>query len=332
MPTAFVTGGTGFVGHHLVQLLLRNGWEVVALRRGDSQSPFRGEEGVRWCVGDIRDRDFVRRAMAGSTAVFHVAADYRLWAKNPVDMYATNVAGTGIVLEAALANGVDRVVYTSTVGALGTRNNGLPADEETPRSFADMVGHYKRSKYLAERKAEGYLTAGLDVVFVHPSTPIGPGDYKPTPTGKIIVDFLSQRLPAFVDTGLNLIHVKDVAAGHLLALERGRTGEKYILGNKNLTLSEILLMLEDVSGIRASRRRLPLGPVLLAAQVSEVVSRLTGREPLIPLEGVRMAKKHMYFDASKAVRDLGLPQTPVRLALREAVDWFRSHGYTASRC
>ncbi len=332
MPTAFVTGGTGFVGHHLVQLLLGNGWEVVALRRGDSQSPFRNEEGIRWCVGDLRDRDFVRRAMAGSTAVFHVAADYRLWAKDPIDMYATNVAGTGIVLEAALANGVDRVVYTSTVGALGARNNGLPADEETPRCLADMVGHYKRSKYLAERKAEGYLSAGLDVVFVHPSTPIGPGDYKPTPTGKIIVDFLSQRLPAFVDTGLNLIHVKDVAAGHLLALERGRTGEKYILGNKNLTLSEILLMLEDVSGIRASRRRLPLGPVLLAAQVSEVISRLTGREPLIPLEGVRMAKNHMYFDASKAVRDLGLPQTPVWLALREAVDWFRSHGYAASRC
>ncbi|MHC1743529.1 MAG: hopanoid-associated sugar epimerase [Syntrophobacteraceae bacterium] len=332
MPTAFVTGGTGFVGHHLVQLLLRNGWEVTALRRGDSQSPFVNLEGVRWCVGDIRDLDFVRRAMAGAIAVFHVAADYRLWVKNPVDMYATNVAGTGVVLEAALANRVERVVYTSTVGALGSRSNGLPADEETPTCFADMVGHYKRSKYLAERKAEGFLPEGLDIVFVHPSTPVGPGDYKPTPTGKIIVDFLCQRLPAFVDTGLNLIHVKDVAAGHLLALERGRTGEKYILGNHNLTLSEILLMLEDVSGIRASRRRLPLGPVLLAAQVSELVSRLTGREPLIPLEGVRMARKHMYFDASKAVRNLGLPQTPVWLALREAVDWFRGNGYTSPQC
>lgn len=330
MPTAFVTGGTGFVGHHLVQLLLRNGWEVTALRRGESQSPFQTMNGVRWCVGDIRDLDFVRRAMAGSTVLFHVAADYRLWVRNPVHMYAVNVAGTGVVLEAARGNGIQRVVYTSTVGALGIRENGLPADEETPTSLGDMVGHYKRSKYLAERKAESYLSRGMDIVFVHPSTPVGPGDYKPTPTGKIIVDFLCQRLPAYVDTGLNLIHVKDVAAGHLLALEKGRVGEKYILGNQNLTLSDILLTLEKVSGIRASRIRLPLAPVLAAARTSELISRLTGREPLIPLEGVRMAKKHMYFNASKAVRELGLPQTPVWLALRDAVDWFRGNGYTSS--
>jgi dihydroflavonol-4-reductase len=328
MPTAFVTGATGFVGHHLVQLLLRKGWEVTALRRGDSPSPFRNLGGVRWCVGDIRDLDFIRRAMTGSTVLFHVAADYRLWVKNPLEMYESNVAGTGVVLEAALANGIERVVYTSTVGVLGFQGNGLPANETTPSGLTDMVGHYKRSKFLAERRAESFVSRGLDLVCVLPSTPVGPGDYKPTPTGKIIVDFLCRKLPAYVDTGLNLIHVEDVAAGHLLALERGRSGEKYILGNQNLTLSEILLVLEKVSGIRASRCRLPLGPVLLAAHVSELFSRVTGKEPLIPLEGVRMARKHMYFDASKAVRELGLPQTPVWLALREAVEWFRMNGYT----
>jgi dihydroflavonol-4-reductase len=232
------------------------------------------------------------------------------------------------VLDAALVNGIERVVYTSTVGALGFQGNGSPADETTPSRFADMVGHYKRSKYLAERRAESFLSRGLDLVFVHPSTPVGPGDYKPTPTGKIIVDFLCRKIPAYVDTGLNLIHVKDVAAGHLLALERGRSGEKYVLGNQNLTLSEILLMLERVSGIPASRRRLPHGPVLVAAYMSEFFSRVTGKEPLIPVDAVRMARKHMYFDASKAVRELGLPQTPVWLALREAVEWFRVNGYT----
>lgn len=331
MSIAFVTGATGFIGHHLVRLLLGTGWEVVALRRGESRSPFRDMAGVRWCVGDIRDLDFMRRAVGGSKVLFHVAADYRLWVKDPLEMYASNVAGTATVLEAALAGGVERVVYTSTVGALGVCGNGTPADETTPKSFSDMAGHYKRSKYLAERRAETFLARGLDIVFVHPSTPVGPGDYRPTPTGKIIVDFLSQRMPAYVDTGLNLVHVKDVAAGHVLALERGRTGEKYILGNQNLTLGEILLMLERVSGIRASRRRLPLGPVLLAAQVSEVLARMTGREPLIPLEGARMARNHMFFDAAKAVRELGLPQTPVWVALREAVDWFRANGYVASR-
>lgn len=331
MPTAFVTGGTGFIGHHLIRLLLRQGWNVTAVRRRDSLSPHRDIGGVRWCDGDIRDLDFMRRAMAGSRALFHVAADYRLWVKHPVEMYASNVAGTAVVLEAALATGIERVVYTSTVGALGHRHDGQPADETTVAHFSDMVGHYKRSKLLAERRAESFLSRGLDVVFVHPSTPVGSGDYRPTPTGKIIVDFLCRRLPAYIDTGLNLIHVKDVAVGHLLALERGHSGERYILGNQNLKLSEILILLEKVSGIPASRYRLPYAPVLLAAYVSEAVSRATSREPLIPLEGVKMARKHMFFDASKAVRELGLPQTPVWLALREAVEWFRAHGYAGQR-
>ncbi len=331
MPTAFVTGATGFIGHHLTRLLLGAGWEVAAVRRAASRSPFRDLDGVRWFVGDVRDIDFMRRAVAGSKVVFHVAADYRLWVRDPEEMYANNVTGTVSVLEAALAGGVERVVYTSTVGALGIRDNGTPADETTPSDFSDMVGHYKRSKYLAERRAETFLARGLDIVFVHPSTPVGPGDYKPTPTGKIIVDFLCRRMPAYVDTGLNLVHVKDVAAGHLLALDRGRTGEKYILGNQNLTLGEIFLMLERISGVRASRWRVPLGPVWVAAQLSEVLSRVTGREPLIPLEGVRMARHHMFFDSGKAVRELGLPQTPVWVALREAVDWFRANGYVDSQ-
>ena len=219
------------------------------------------------------------------------------------------------------------MVYTSSVGALGLTADGSPADENTPVRFSDMVGHYKRSKFLAEQEAERLLARGLPIVIVNPSTPVGPGDWKPTPTGKIIVDFLNRRMPAYVDTGLNLIHVKDVAAGHLLALECGRTGEKYILGNRNLTLAEIFLLLERASAVRAPRLRLPHRPILYLAHFCEMLSGLTGKEPLIPLDGVRMAHRHMFFDSSKAIRELGLPQTPVEEALREAVAWFRENGY-----
>jgi dihydroflavonol-4-reductase len=256
-----------------------------------------------------------------------VAADYRLWVRNPEELYETNVTGTVNVLRAALLKRVERVVYTSSVGALGLRSNGKPANEATPVRIEDMIGHYKRSKFLAEREAERFLDWGLPVVIVHPSTPVGPGDHKPTPTGKIIVDFLNRRMPAYLDTGLNLIHVSDVAEGHLLALERGRVGEKYILGNQNLTLAEIFARLERVSGIAAPRYRLPHRPILFLGYLCHLVSRISGREPLIPYEGVKMARKFMFFDASKAVRELGLPQTPVELALTEAVTWFRNHGY-----
>jgi dihydroflavonol-4-reductase len=330
MATAFVTGATGFIGSHVALHLLQKGWSVRALRRPNSPAPYTEKADIGWCSGDIRNVDQVQSAMAGCKVVFHVAADYRLWARNSKEIYETNVAGTKNILQAALQNRVEQLIYTSSVGALGLRADGKPADESTPVRIEDMVGHYKKSKFLAEREAERFLGQGLPVVMVHPSTPVGPGDHKPTPTGKIIVDFLNRRLPAFLDTGLNLIHVRDVAEGHLLALERGRVGEKYILGNQNLTLAEIFALLEKVSGIPAPRYRLPHGPILFLGYLCQTVSNITGREPLIPYEGVKMARKFMFFDASKAVSELGLPQTPVELALAEAVKWFRDYGYVTT--
>jgi len=327
MATAFVTGATGFIGSHVALHLLQRGWRVRALRRPNSPSPLIERADIDWRSGDIRIFEQIRTAMAGCDAVFHVAADYRLWARNPQEIYDTNVTGTANVLQAALLNHVERVVYTSSVGALGLRGNGKPADEATPVHMKDMVGHYKRSKFLAEREVERFLDQGLPVVMVHPSTPVGPGDHKPTPTGKIIVDFLNRRMPAFLDTGLNLVHVSDVAEGHVLAMERGRVGEKYILGNQNLTLAEIFGLLEKVSGIPAPRYRLPYHPILFLGAIFQAASKITGREPLIPYEGVKMARRFMFFDTSKALHELGLPQTPVEFALAEAAAWFRNHGY-----
>jgi dihydroflavonol-4-reductase len=327
MATAFITGATGFIGGHVARLLLEEGWKVRALKRRGSSNPFLQDASPDWVIGDIRDFGQILGAMQGCDAVFHVAADYRLWAKNPQEIYESNVRGTENILESALQSGVKRVVYTSSVGALGLRTDGLAADENAPVRMEDMIGHYKRSKFLAERKAEEFLQRGLPVVIVNPSTPIGPGDHKPTPTGKIIVDFINGRMPAYLNTGLNIVHVKDVARGHLLALERGRVGEKYILGNRNMTLSEIFVLLEKASGVPAPRVRLPYAPVLALAYLNDALSRVTGKEPKIPLEGVKMAHRHMFFDAGKAVRELGLPQTPVEEALSEAVAWLRSNGY-----
>lgn len=249
MATALVTGATGFIGGHIALLLVEKGWQVRALKRENSRPAFSSHVDIDWRVGDLRNPAEVFRALAGCDAVFHVAADYRLWARNPKEIYESNVRGTVNVMEAALAAGVDRVVYTSSVGALGLNPNGAPANEETPVRLEDMVGHYKRSKFLAEREAEKFLPRGLPLVMVHPSTPVGPGDHKPTPTGKIILDYLNGKMPAYLNTGLNLVHVKDVAQGHLLAMEKGHVGEKYILGNQNLTLEEIFKLLEKISGI-----------------------------------------------------------------------------------
>ena len=326
MPTAFVTGATGFIGHHVASALVRKGWRVRALRRQSSKHPFALPE-IDWKIGDIRNPDQLLSAIKGAEAVFHVAADYRLWARNPGEIYENNVGGTINVLNAALSTGVERVVYTSTVGALGLNTDGTPADEKTPVSLDDMVGHYKRSKFLAEREAEKFLQKGLPIVIVHPSTPVGPGDHKPTPTGKILVDFLNRKMPAYLDTGLNLIDVRDVAEGHCRALEAGTVGEKYILGNINLTLAEIFKLLEEISGIRAPRFRLPYRPILLLARFFHLLSFVTRSEPLIPYEGVRMAAKRMFFDPSKAVRELKLPQTPIKTALTDAVSWFKANGY-----
>ncbi len=328
MATAFITGATGFIGHHVAEALIRRGWRVKALCRGESAHTA-SLPGVEWRIGDIRNRDEVAKAMSGASAVFHVAADYRLWAKNPREIYQSNVDGTVNVLFAALAAGVERFVHTSSVGALGLTPDGTPADEDTPVSLDDMIGHYKRSKYLAEREAEKFLQDGLPVIFVHPSTPVGPGDHKPTPTGKIIVDYLNRKMPAYLDTGLNLVDVRDVAEGHCLALEKGKIGRKYILGNHNLTLAEIFGLLQAISGIPAPRVRLPYTPILWLARICNLVSAVTKTEPPIPYEGVKMAAKHMFFDPSRAVSELGLPQTPVETALADAVAWFEANGYVS---
>jgi dihydroflavonol-4-reductase len=327
MKKVFVTGATGFIGASLARELLEQGCEVKALVRPGSVRTNLAGLPLEFHEGDLLDRDSLEQGLAGCDTLFHAAADYRLWTRNPASMYDVNVGGTRAILEAALKRRISRVVYTSSVGTLGNPGDGTPGTEETPVSFHEMVGHYKKSKFLAEREAETFLGRGLPLVIVNPSTPVGRLDIKPTPTGKIIVDFLNRRMPAYLDTGLNLIDVEDCARGHVLAARHGRIGEKYILGNQNMTLRSIFSLLEDISGLSAPRVKLPYTPILLAAYVNEAISRITGREPLIPLAGVRMAGKLMYFDSSKAIRELGLPQQPVRDALAKAVDWFRAEGY-----
>ncbi len=323
----FITGATGFIGASIARELLKDGREVRALvRKGSDTSNLAGLDIELW-QGDLQDHAGLEKGLQGCDALFHAAADYRLWTRNPAEMYRVNVDGTRAILEAALRNGLSRVVYTSSVGTLGNPGDGTPGGESTPVSLDDMVGHYKKSKFMAERVAEEFVVRGLPLVIVNPSTPVGPLDIKPTPTGKIIVDFLNRKMPAYLDTGLNIIAVEDCARGHLLAERKGKIGGKYILGNTNLTLREIFSILEEITGLSAPRVRLPYTPILLAAYINEGLSRITGREPLIPLAGVQMAAKFMYFDSSRAVRELELPQTPVREALARAVEWFRQHGY-----
>ena len=323
----FVTGATGFIGASLVRELLKAGYRVRALARPNSDRRNLFGLDLEICEGDLRDRKSLEEGMRGCDILFHAAADYRLWTRKPSVMYEINVGGTRNILEAALNQGLSRVVYTSSVGTLGNPGNGLAGDETTPVTLADMVGHYKKSKFLAEREAEGFLKLGLPLVIVNPSTPVGMLDIKPTPTGRIIVDFLNHKMPAYLDTGLNIIDVEDCARGHILAAEKGRIGEKYILGNENLTLQRIFDMLGKITGLPAPRLRLPYIPILIAAYVNEAISRCTGREPLIPLAGVQMARKFMFFDSTKAVHELGLPQKPANEALSKAVTWFRDNGY-----
>ncbi len=327
MDKTLVTGGTGFVGRAVVLELLAAGRQVRVLAR-DPLHPALAGLAVEVARGDLRDAGSLAAAVQGCSRLFHVAADYRLWVPDPEAMYAANVQGTKDLLAAAAAVGVEKVVYTSTVGALGNPGDGKPGTEETPVSLADMVGHYKRSKFLAEQAGLEYARQGLPVVLVHPSAPVGPWDARPTPTGQIIVDYLKGRMPAYLETGLNLVHVRDVAQGHLLAEEKGRVGEKYILGNQNLSLSEIFQMLAGITGIPAPRVRLPYGPILALSYLDEwFATHISGKPPRMPVAGVKMAKKFMYFDNSKAVRELGLPQTPVPQALEEAVAWFQGQGY-----
>jgi dihydroflavonol-4-reductase len=324
---AFVTGASGFVGGHLVRVLLDRGVEVSCLVR--ESSPRQNLQGLPVAIvhGDLRDPQAVRRGLEGARVVFHCAADYRLYVPEPGPMYESNVEGTRNVLRAAADCGVERVVYTSTVGALGRDPAGGASDENTPVALEDMVGHYKRSKFLAERVAEEWAGRGLGVVIVNPSAPVGERDVKPTATGRMILDFLRGRMRAYVDTGLNLIDVRDVATGHVLAAEKGRIGERYILGHRNLTLKEIFDALSRITGIRSPHLRLPHWIPLAAAAVDTALARVLGRAPRLELDAVRLSRHRMFFECGKAVRELGLPQTPIEGALERAVEWFRMHGY-----
>jgi dihydroflavonol-4-reductase len=326
--TALVTGANGFLGSAVVRALLADGTAVRALVRPGSDRRNLSGLAVTIADGDVTNPESLRRAAAGCEAVFHVAADYRLWVADPQPMYRANVDGSVNVLEAAAGAGATRMVYTSSVAVLGINADRTPADEDTPVTIDDMVGHYKRSKFLAEqavRKRAAELE--FPVVTVNPSTPIGPRDIKPTPTGRILLDAAAGRMPAFVDTGLNLVHVDDVAAGHLAAAKRGVPGERYVLGGDDFTLQQILELVAQHVGRRASTSRLPHWSVYPVALAAEAVAMLTKREPRVTLDGLRMSKKHMYFSSRKAQRELDYRWRDPRLAVAAAVDWFKVNGY-----
>ena len=325
---ALVTGATGFVGSAVVRRLLAGGHAVRALARPGGDR--RNLEGLAVEVvdGDLREQRSFAPALAGCVALFHVAADYRLWTPEPDSLYATNVDGTRALIEAATAAGVERIVYTSSVATLGLFPDGAPADEDTPAALADMIGHYKRSKFLAEQAARRLAReANAPVVIVNPSTPVGPRDIKPTPTGRMIVEAAAGRMPAFVDTGLNVVHVDDVAEGHLLAHRHGALGERYLLGGENMTLEAILGAIAAITGRPPPRVRLPHGLVLPIAFAAEVWARLGGGEPFATVDGVRMARKRMFFTSAKAEAALGYRPRPAFAALEDAVAWFGANGY-----
>jgi dihydroflavonol-4-reductase len=330
---ALVTGGTGFIGSHVVRALVDDGVSVRVLARTGSDRRALSGLPVEVVAGDLAQPGSLAATLSGVEVLYHVAADYRLWAPDPAVLYRVNVEGTRALFRAAEAAGVARVVYTSSVGALGLPADGSPGTEATPVRLEDMVGDYKRSKFLAEREADAAVARGLPVVIVNPSAPVGPWDWKPTPTGRVLVDYLRGRMPAYLDTGLNLVHVRDVARGHLLAAARGRPGERYILGHAqgNLGLRAIFERLAPYTGVPAPRVRLPYRAALAIAAGSELLARLLGTEPAVARTAVRMARKRMFFDPARAVRELGLPQTPVDEALQDAVDWFWAHGYASRR-
>lgn len=324
MDLAFVTGASGFVGSALTRMLLASGYRVRALVRSTSPRANLDLADLQIIEADMRDERAVARAVAGARYVFHVAADYRLWAPDPSQIIFNNVEGTRAVLRAAQAAGVERIVYTSSVATLRLDPNGTPADESAMASEDSVVGAYKRSKVAAESVAlRMACDEGLPVVVVNPSTPIGPRDVRPTPTGRIVVEAASGRMPAFVDTGLNLVHVDDVARGHLLALQRGRIGERYILGGENMTLEQMLKMIAALTGRAAPRVRLPRLAVYPVAWLAETIARFTGQEPFATLDGLRMAKHRMYFTSAKAQSELGYSARPVIEALQDAIAWFR---------
>jgi dihydroflavonol-4-reductase len=322
-----VTGATGFVGSAVTRALLAQGRVVRALVRPNSDRSNLRNLNVEPREGSLEDAASLAAAVAGCGALYHVAADYRLWVPKPETMYRANVEGTRALMAAALTQGVERIVYTSSVATLGLRADGTPADETAPSMLDDMIGPYKRSKFLAEEAVRGMVTEqGLPAVIVNPSTPIGPGDIKPTPTGRMIVEAASGRMPAFVDTGLNLVHVDDVAKGHLLAEERGRTGERYILGGENLALREILRRIAVLVRRRPPWIGLPISVLMPVAAVAEAAASVTGKEPFVTRDGLRLARKTMFFSSEKAVTELGYAPRPVDQALSDAVIWFRRAG------
>ncbi|HTB90895.1 MAG TPA: hopanoid-associated sugar epimerase [Steroidobacteraceae bacterium] len=323
---ALVTGATGFVGAAVARALLREQWQVrVLARRGSDRRNLRSLD-VEVSEGDLTDMDSLQRAAQGCDGLFHVAADYRLGARDPAELYRANVEGTRNVLSAAHRAGVRRIVYTSSVATIGIPADGTPGDEQSANSLDNMIGHYKRSKYLAEEVVREAAQGGISVVIVSPSTPVGPGDVKPTPTGLLVLDAAAGRMPAYVDTGLNIVHVDDVAAGHLLAYERGRPGERYILGGQDMSLREILEVIARLEGRTPPRVRLPYGVVLPIAYLAEGFARLSGRSGRITLEGVRMSRKKMFFSSAKAVRELGYRWRPPVQAFEDAIRWFRDNG------
>jgi dihydroflavonol-4-reductase len=327
-----VTGATGFVGSAVTRKLLSHGHSVRALVRAGSENRIPSDPGIERAVGDVTDRASIKRALRGIDAVFHVAAVYSYWHQNPADTYRTNVDGTEIVLQEAKAAGVAKVVVTSTVATLKWPGKGEIADETATAAIDDLPGHYKRSKLLAEQAALALNEPGFEVVIVNPTAPFGPGDARPTPTGRIVLEFLNHRFPGYVKTGINVCDVEDVAMGHLLALEKGRAGERYILGSENVSLRGIYDRLSKVTGLSRRPVRLPFSVAFLAGALDTVIEgKLLGREPFIPVEGLRVARHPMFVDCSKAVNELGLPQRPAADSLLRAVEWFSENGYTKAK-
>jgi dihydroflavonol-4-reductase len=329
--TTLVTGATGFVGNHVARQLAASGQKVRVLVRATSDLRLLEDLAAERVEGDLRDAASIDRAMQGVRRVFHVAADYRLWTRHPEELYESNVEGTRRLIESAERAGVERIVYTSTVATIAVPRGGALPNEATQARLAEMIGHYKRSKFLAEQVAADAAKSGAPVVIVNPTAPVGPRDWKPTPTGRIILDFLRGRMPAYVDTGLNVVAVEDVAAGHLLAAEKGRSGERYILGGRNMTLKEILDALAAITGRRAPRVKLPHVVALMAGYADEMYSRLAGREPQIPVEGVKMSRHKMFVESDKAARELGYQPGKIESGLERAVRWYEENGYVRNR-
>lgn len=322
--TAFVTGGTGFVGANLIRCLLAQNYQVKALVRSPNSNLHNLD--IEIIVGDLKDAELAK-SMVNCDVLFHVAAHYSLWQKDKTLLYETNVLGTRNVLAAARAAQIPRTVYTSSVAAIGVKANGEPADETHQSPLSKLVGDYKKSKYLAEQEAHQAVQAGQDIVIVNPSTPIGAWDIKPTPTGDLVLRFLRRQMPAYLNTGLNLIDVKDVALGHILAYEKGIKGDRYILANQNLTLKQILEHLSQITGLPAPKWQVPYWLPHTVAWLDEKVLNKLGKTPTIPLDGVKMSRQFMYYNATKAVKQLGLPQSAIATALADAVNWFKSNGY-----